>query len=346
MEFNSGVLELPLDGHHAVDESEPARPPRRVVSITGRDLPTSAVYDTYWRFAAARQRIYEARVAGAHSPWTDDPILSRHRFTNCFRAADRVSQHLIQHVIYEGDQSVDEVVFRILLFKMFNKTSTWELLEAELGSVSLAAFAINDYDQILSDAFAAGRTLYSAAYVVPPPKFGAERKHTNHLRLLAKMCEESIWAQLADAHTMAEAFELLRSYPAMGDFLAYQMLIDINYSEAIDFSEMDFVVAGPGARDGIRKCFGPDSSGIEADVIRYMADVQEEEFKRLGLTFSGLRGRPLQLIDCQNLFCEVDKYARVAHPSVPGLSGRSRIKQKFTATSQPVTATFPPKWGI
>ncbi|WP_267883292.1 nucleotide kinase domain-containing protein, partial [Streptomyces sp. NRRL S-37] len=93
------------------------------------------------------------------------------------------------------------------------------------------------------------------------------------------------------------------------------------------FSEMDFVVAGPGARDGIRKCFGPAADGIEADVIRYMADTQDEHFARLGLAFAGLRGRPLQLIDCQNLFCEVDKYARVAHPDIAGISGRSRIKQ-------------------
>ena len=27
----------------------------------------------------------------------------------------------------------------------------------------------------------------------------------------------------------------------------------------MDFDKMDFVVAGPGARDGIRKCFGPSS---------------------------------------------------------------------------------------
>jgi hypothetical protein len=109
---------------------------------------------------------------------------------------------------------------------------------------------------------------------------------------------------------------------------------------------MDYVVAGPGACDGIRKCFGAETRGIERDVIRYMADAQHEHFARLGLEFTGLNGRPLQLIDCQNLFCEVDKYARVAHPEVLGLSGRSRIKQKFAPVVQRVTAWFPPKWGI
>ena len=51
---------------------------------------------------------------------------------------------------------------------------------------------------------------------------------------------------------------------------------------------MDFVVAGPGARDGIRKCFGPSSAGREREVIEYMALSQDEHFDRLGLRFGGL----------------------------------------------------------
>ena len=67
-----------------------------------------------------------------------------------------------------------------------------------------------------------------------------------------------------------------------------------------------------------------------------MADLQEQEFKRLGLDFQSLWGRRLQLIDCQNLFCEVDKFARVAHPQIVGRTGRTRIKQKFEPTLTPI----------
>lgn len=55
-------------------------------------------------------------------------------------------------------------------------------------------------------------------------------------------------------------------------------------------------------------------------------------------------GRPLQLIDCQNLFCETDKYARVAHPDVAGR--RSRIKQIFAPTASRIEHRYPPKWGL
>lgn len=318
----------------------------RVVTIAGRTLHTTAVFDTYWRFAARRQAIYDARIAGRRGPWTSDPILMNHRFTNCFRAADRVSQFLIRNVAYTGDQSPDEVVFRVLLFKLFNKISTWHLLEHKLGELTWADFDENAYDAVLSAAFSRGERLYSAAYVMPPPRLGAERKHTNHLRLLRLMMNDDVTDRLRTSATMRRAFETLLGYPALGNFLAYQFLIDLNYSTALAFDEMDFVVAGPGARDGIRKCFGRQVIGIEAEIIAYMATRQREHFDRLELRFDGLRGRPLQLIDCQNLFCEVDKYARVAHPDIAGISGRRRIKQRFTAQHEPIAAWFPPKWGL
>jgi hypothetical protein len=59
-----------------------------------------------------------------------------------------------------------------------------------------------------------------------------------------------------------------------------------------------------------------------------------------------LWGRSLQLIDCQNLFCEVDKYARVYHPEIQGRSGRVRIKQHFRPTTTPIDYWYPPKWGL
>ena len=153
--------------------------------------------------------------------------------------------------------------------------------------------------------------------------------------------------RLETAASMADAFHLLRRHPGIGDFLAYQLIIDIDYSTLIDFDEMDFVIAGPGARDGICKCFGPEARGVEAELISYMSNTQEQHFTRLGLSFSGLNGsRRLQLIDCQNLFCEVDKYARVAHPEITGYSGRTRIKQRFRPNDHALTRSFPPKWGI
>ncbi len=326
--------------------SAPSRHGHEPIVVAGRHLDPTPVFDTYWRFAAERQSMYDKRVAGLPGPWTRDPILDQHRFTNCFRAADRVSQYLIREVAYTGSQTHQELVFRILLFKMFNKIETWQLLRETVGELSWDNFDRGAFDQVLTAAMDRGERIYSAAYVVPPPRLGAIRKHTNHLMLLKTMIEQGLPDRLQTCKSMSDAFDALREFPSMGDFLSFQFLIDINYSTALAFDEMDFVVAGPGARDGIRKCFGEGSRGIEQQLIKYMCDRQDQEFERLDLSFGGLFGRRLQLIDCQNLFCEVDKYSRVAHPEIKGVSGRSRIKQRYKRTAESVPAWFPPKWGI
>lgn len=108
---------------------------RGTVSIGGHRIATTPVFYAYWRFAAERQRIFYRRLQQVNGPLTDDPILRRFKFTNTYRASDRVSQFLIRSVIYRDDLPNDEInlFFRILLFKLFNKIETWQLLETELG---------------------------------------------------------------------------------------------------------------------------------------------------------------------------------------------------------------------
>jgi len=315
-----------------------------------RWLPTKTtpVFDTYWKFAAERQSIFFRRISRGSDALTDDEILGTYKFTNAYRASDRVSQYLIRHVIYEGSQAIEEVFFRIILFKTFNKIETWEMLENHIGEITYKHYEFKAYDGLLTAALERRQSIYSAAYIMPSgsKSFGQKYKHRNHLLLIEMMMRDCLPKQISTAKTMQHVFDLLRSYPMIGDFLAYQYAIDFNYSELTDFSEMSFVVPGPGAKDGIRKCFSDFGGLSEIDLIKCMADRQEEEFLRLGIEFKNLWGRPLQLIDCQNLFCEVDKYARIAHPEIAGISGRTRIKQKYRPKSEPIEYIFPPKWGI
>src|SRR5690606_26682596 len=117
-----------------------------------KKAPTpSYVLDTYWRFAAERQEVFFNRHA--NKPFlTADPILLKHKFTNAYRASDRVSQYLIKNVIYQGDQQADELLFRILLFKIFNKIETWELLQYEIGELAWRDFSFERYNRVLHQA--------------------------------------------------------------------------------------------------------------------------------------------------------------------------------------------------
>jgi hypothetical protein len=308
----------------------------------------STIFDTYWRFAAERQNIYFRRIQGDEGPWTMDPILRQYKFTNAFRAADRTSQYLIRNVQYKRQYSLRDTVLRTLLFKFFNKVETWELLENAVGEITEETFDLRRYDAMLERALRAKVSIYSAAYIMPsgPRTIRQPRKHRMHLALLVAMLKSNLPERLAETKSMGEAFRLLLSFPSIGSFLAYQFVTDLNYSNHFNFTEMEFVVPGPGARDGLRKCFTDLGDYSEDDAIRWMTERQELEFNKRNIVFLTLWGRPLQLIDCQNLLCEVDKYARVAHPEARGHSGRTQIKQRFCPQQSPTSAWFPPKWNL
>lgn len=310
--------------------------------------PRRPVFDAYWRFAAERQRIFEARLENHDGPWTDDPILARYKFCNTFRASDRISQYLISQVIY-GPQAhgldAEDVFLRIVLFRLFSKESTWEALEDATGGVRRQTLDVERLGALL-DVLRRQGPIYTAAFILcAHDAYGHRVKHRNHLELVQRMfAPAALGAQLGRAACLEDVYEALRSWPMIGPFMGYQLAVDLNYSQHLTFDENDFTVPGPGAVRGLRKVFSDFGDWTPRQLIMEMVDRQEEHFDRLDLPWSGLFGRPLHAIDCQGLFCETDKYARVAFPDLA--SNRVRIKQEFREPKARIDLFYPPKWDI
>ena len=259
----------------------------------------------------------------------------------------RKSQYLLNNVIYNGHHySKEDTLFRIILFKLFNKESTWELLLANFKDITLKSFNLKDYSRVLENAISNNIKIYNDAYISCANKvFGYDRKHDNHLALLDKMfIKDKIQNKLLACKTMEEAFNIIKNYPLIGNFMAYQLVTDINYSEVVNWREEEFTVAGPGSIRGIKKCFIDKENMSNEDIIKYMYEHQEEEFKRLNLDFKKIGNRKLQLIDCQNIFCELDKYCREAKPNLK--SNRKKIKKHYKPKSEKIEYFYPPKWHI
>jgi len=315
------------------------------LQLAGREVVVTEVFWDYWYLAAERQQMFRRRLLGQDHPWTTDPILADHRFTNAYRASDRVSQYLLQRVVYNDVYDGADTVFRVLLFKIFNRIATWEHLVARVGQPTIETFKLDQYEEVLGRRFRAGERLYSGAYIMPSPQLGQSRKHANHLTLLDDLLHCGTIDGLLDAVSLEDLYQQLLEVPSFGPFLAFQYAIDLNYSAHFDFDEMDFVVAGPGALRGIAKCF-TESGGLTApEIIRAMSETSPTFFAEAEIEFNDLWGRQLQLVDCQNLFCEVDKYARVAHPGI-GVGGPTRIKQNYVTNLEPLTLGYPPKWDL
>lgn len=239
-----------------------------IINTKREGLKKTKVYDTYWKFACERQNIFMRKLMGEKDNLTEDIILREYKFTNTYRASDRVSQYLIKNVIYQRGYTEEDTIFRILLFKIFNKIETWEKLETIFGRLNYENFDVDQYGKVLNIFFEQGEKLYSGAYIMASGKsvFGYERKFMNHLMLIDYMMKNHITKKIMHCRNLEKLYNTLLAYPTIGTFLAYQYAIDINYSELVNFDEMEFVVAGPGAKAGIRKSF---SNSDEYLVLEY-----------------------------------------------------------------------------
>lgn len=307
----------------------------------------SPVFESYWRFAAERQQVWLRRLSGDRGPLTNDPVIANYRFTNTYRVLDRVSQYMLRHVVYDGPHSPQDMLLRLLFFKIFNRIGTWEQVTAEYGTINTASFDVGVLDKVLTSIRERGGRVYSNAYITPPIRGVEGPKHLGHLLWLEQVLNDGLERDFATAKSLGEVYERLTRYDGFGPFLAYQFAVDVAYTPLTTATEDDFMVPGPGAMDGVAKCF-PGSSKHDATRIIYdVCAEQDDWFERYGIAFPGLLGRRLRPIDCQNLFCEISKYARVAHPAAVGSLGRTRIKQTYQRNPASMPPLFlPPKWGI
>lgn len=311
-------------------------------------VPRRDVFDLYWYFAHERHAIFERRVQGVAPPWTRDPILETFKFCNVYRASDRVSQFLIRDVAYADDGATElDTIFRIVAFRTFSRPATWQAVARYLGGQpTLKDLASDRFLNALDHAREETSGLYTGAFILcATDAYGRALKHHNHVELFRDMfLRRAAGGRILAAQSLKSVFDILHEFPLMGDFMSYQTAVDLNYSPLLPFDENDFTVAGPGALRGIRKAFLDFGDYRPQDVIQWVVDRQEQEFASLGLDFRGLWGRRLHAIDCQSLFCELDKYCREARPELP--SARKRIKARFTPSAGSVRLFFPPKWDL
>lgn len=80
--------------------------------------------------------------------------------------------------------------------------------------------------------------------------------------------------------------------------------------------------------------------GLGAEILQWMTDNHALDVNWFG--------RPLQLIDTQNVYCELDKYCRAITPGTT--AGSKKIKTNYLVPDGTVRRLpapfFPPKWGL
>ena len=312
-------------------------------------IPNDSVFRYYFYFMQERMNIFWRKCEGK-SILTKDPILREYKFTNVYRALDRVSQYLIRNVIYNNVEKYtpEDMLLRILVFKIFNKIETWEYLKQTYGEITISNFDVKHISNLLSirqQHF----PIFNNAYMMTGCCQKFDYLKSKHEKWLTMVKEEflgdGIVYKILNAKSLEEVYNFLRGCSFLGGFLAYQYAIDFNYSPYINFSENDFVVAGIGAKRGIDKCFISHGHTYE-DAIRYTQNHLSELREKYGYNnFKPLEGHEPTLLDLQNCFCETDKYLRAKLPELV-VGNTTRIKQKYKSSEQTIKYEFPPKWNI
>ncbi|KAI6047260.1 hypothetical protein EDC04DRAFT_603591 [Pisolithus marmoratus] len=313
-------------------------PPLDVV-VRGEAFQPTLAFDTFWKLAAERHAIDERRRSGQPPPWTKDPILQCHKFCNTFRILDRGSQYLVTEVIEKGSQDLEEVTFRVLLFSLYTNINTYETLRKNIRPFTWSAYKRENYEKVLRRLYAKGIAIYTGAYQKPAPDLGFAENFMNHLALMEVLMEE-MPDVLTTAEYMADVFEWLRSFRSIGDFTAYQLLLNLSYSNVMSFSDHDFVVMCVGSRRGLRRCFREEiPRSMEVDLVRWMQSSQDDHFARLRLDFDGLgdQCRPMMLCDIEHTLCELDKYIRKC--------GQSLKSRPFMGTGELGEFRLPKAWS-
>jgi len=311
--------------------------------------PREEVYKYYFYLIQERMNIFWKKYNKDEGSWTEDRIFQEYRFTNVFRSIDRISQYLIRNVIYSNLLfEKEDVIFRILIFKIFNKIETWELLEEKMGKISINNFDINKINKLLTEQ-RKKYPIFNNAYMMTGTHSLYNHYKFKHEKWLQMVNDEfikgGVLSNIVKCNSLEEMYSILRECSFIGDFLAYQYAIDFNYSPIFNFDENTFVKAGIGAIRGIKKCFVDIQKKDYENAIYYTLHNFEKLQKRYGyFNFKNLYSRKPTLIDLQNCFCETDKYLRAKLPNF--VIDNTKIKQKYIPNPMHYDLLFPPQWNI
>jgi hypothetical protein len=295
--------------------------------------------ELFWWFVCERQTIWHRReVERLPPPWTQDPILQTERFTNVYRELDPGTQYAIREIL-ERQASKKDKIFNIMLYRLIGRAET----HAALGFQCVSSFDARHMEATLNQLRRAGKPPFTAAYMVSAyTSMGSGDKIENVVRLFTNLHREFelLYGRIEHSRSAAEVHEVLNSVYGFGNFLAYQVLVDLLYplhayghQGLLPYSHDDWASAGPGAQRGISMLLREGVRVPFLDVMRWLRDNQVTEFSRCGLCFPYLHdqdGRPIaiSLANIQNCLCEYHKYVKIR-------SGTGRGRRKFTPLADP-----------
>jgi len=262
--------------------------------------------DLYFYWIHERETIRIAKeVERRPQPWTDDPILQKFKFCQVFREDDRTTRWFKHHIrnVWRDDP---EVLMATVIFRWFNFIETGRtLLKHNLHIEWDRKKAIEEITK--QDQWITG------AYIIKTPN--RMDKVTGVAECVSHMWgdREKLVDEILESKSLEKAWKILRDYPYMGPFMAYEVVTDLRHTyllrDATDI--LTWANAGPGAMRGLNRLAGRDLDFCRRthpwnDEMRNLWEISRERLNPNLIDLSQFEMREIE-----GGLCEFDKYSRI-----------------------------------
>lgn len=275
----------------------------------------------YW--IEQRSKIHLLKdVYGAPKPWTADPILQTVRFTNVKRELDKETQFLIKTVCHNSDLTIIEKLANIFFFRIINKRQSVDgIFPIDFNP----AFRFDyDFYRAWEKHFPADYPIFKKVYMISGPLgqiHTACPDESSFISVLAytKLLFDNAEFDIVHEHSNAkQIFESLKNLKAIGNFLAYQMFVDLTYCPECPVSENEFVIAGPGCKDGLKLLFESKDGMTPEECLFWVRDNWNSMIEYFKIDWKPneifwdfpAEEQNLSVMALQNCFCELNKFNR------------------------------------
>lgn len=276
----------------------------------------------FWRFVNERQLIWYRRfVEKKKAPWTKNLTLREFQFTNVYRELDRGTLYLTQQ-IYPACDNPKDMLFNIVIYRLFNHIPTYEFLcrsrakRGELKPFVAGTWTWGPMARELRRWNDNGNQVFTSAFTVTGAAFAGSASKIDNISYLIEEIQHFLyykdlqwWKEVWNAKNMKDAWDKIRKIRGFGPFLAYELVIDINYAHR-RWGEDSFVNPGPGAKRGINAIY-PDVHRVPdyIDTIKHLKKIQHRMLPK-EFPYSDKVPADMTLRNIEHSLCEFSKYEK------------------------------------
>lgn len=274
-------------------------------------------------------------------PYTKNKILKKYIFTNVRREHDKETKWLLQNITENEFLTYRQKILNSILFRMFNKHETMEIMDGpfkfgSLWSYTTARNKLLSYSKEHPD-----YVFFTGAFITAGLKNAAKSRYPKEdfmpgciLRYISDINRSELVPDLLACKNQKQVFNRLRAEEGIGDFLAYQIFVDLTYIKEFPFSENEFTIAGPGCKNGLNFLF-EDRDGMSYEECLFWLRDNWYGFSDSKVFFDPEKemidlkhyDRKMNVMSLENCFCEFSKYYRaVKHIGRPNRTYKSRLK--------------------